>query len=456
MANLGHLYQSGWFNSIGVFSRMALPSGIGFTLLAAGVLALRTNAGLLRVLFSDGPGGALARGLLPAGILAPTVIGWFALWGLRRSQDAGGTLTPELAVTLLVLTMIVVFGGLIAWNAILVHETHMDRTLAEDALRDSEIRCRLLAENGSDVVSLHDLTGRVIYASPSSERVLGFTPDEMMRMSPFAIVHPDDGEALRGHFDDLIRGAPVTALSCRMLHKSGKHLWLEMMWRAIVNREGHVVRLQASSRDLTDRKGYQRQLEEARRTLQANQESLIEANTRLAALATLDGLTGLKNRRAFEERLADEMARSRRMGGPVSLLLLDIDHFKAFNDTFGHPRGDEVLRSDARLLSRGIRDTDLAARYGGEEFAVVLPATDRDGARLMGERLQSAIADASWPERTITISVGAAVAEGGSGKWTLDQLVDHADRALYRSKEGGRNRVTLSEQGCDAPVPRSR
>ena len=443
LAVLGHIYQSGWFDSFGEFSRMALPTSVAFSLLAIGVLAYGRESGVIAILFSDGPGGALARGLLPAGFLAPAIMGWVAVWGLRPSQRRESGLSPDLVVMLLVLAMIIVFVGLIFRNAWHVHETHLERERAETALRESEERFRLLAENGSDVVSLHDLSGRVIYTSPSCERVLGFSPEEIMRLRPFAMVHPEDDDRLRRHFDDLIRGAPVTAIECRVLHKTGKHLWLEMLWRSIVNREGQVIRLQASSRDVTERKDYERQLEEARRTLQSNRASLLEANTRLVDLATIDGLTGLKNRRAFEDRMVEEVTRMKRTGSSVSLLLIDIDHFKDFNDAFGHPRGDEVLRMVARLLSRSIRDSDTAARYGGEEFAIILPQTDREGAMQMGERLREVIENAVWPERRITISVGTATPSDASQ--TIDELVDHADRALYRSKQAGRNRVTQAE-----------
>ena len=440
VALLAHAYRSGWFETIGHFNRMAVPTAIAFSLAAIGVLALRPHSGILAVALSDGPGGAMARGLLPAGFLAPALFGWIAIWGLRASdrQDQ-----PALVVMLFVVAMILVFVGLIAWNATQLHRTHLDRVQTEAALRDSELRFRLLAENGSDVVSLHDASGRVVYISPSCERVLGFAPEEVMRMSPFAMAHPDDRDRLRRHFDDLLRGAPVTALSCRMLHKTGQHLWLEMMWRAIVDEDGRVSRLQASSRDVTERKDYERQLEETRRKLQVNQESLLEANARLAALASHDALTGLKNRRAFEERMIEELARIRRTGQPVTLLLLDIDHFKSFNDSFGHPRGDVVLRDVARLLSRAIRDTDIAARYGGEEFAIVLPNTGIEGAYEMGERLRRTIEEAPWAERAITISVGAATAEHHGAD--LAELLEQADRALYRSKQGGRNRVTFAE-----------
>ena len=146
-----------------------------------------------------------------------------------------------------------------------------------------------------------------------------------------------------------------------------------------------------------------------------------------------DSLTGLRNRRAFEERLEDETRRWRRNGSDVSLILLDVDHFKAFNDTFGHPKGDDVLRVVGRLLREELRPTDFAARYGGEEFAIILPNT---------EKLRLSIESATWEDRGITASIGVATLS--SEIRTSEALVDHADRALYRSKQAGRNCVTQS------------
>lgn len=438
VALIGHLYRSGWFDTIGQFNRMAVPTAAAFSLVALGVLALRRESGIVAIVLGDGPGAALARGLLPVGVLAPSVVGWIAVSGMRASGRAA---QPELVVMLVAVAMIVVFVAVIAWNAMQMHETHLERTRAERALRQSEARFRLLAENGSDVVSLHDATGRILYVSPSAERVLGYAPDEVARMAPFALVVPEDAARLRRHFDDLVRGAPAASLACRMRHKAGRVLWLEMMWRTIVDAEGRVVQVQASSRDVTERKEYERQLEEARRTLQAQHERLLEANASLAALASQDGLTGLKNRRAFEERMTEELLRMRRTAQPVALLLLDIDEFKAFNDSFGHPRGDEVLRQVARQLSRTVRDSDLAVRYGGEEFAVILPGSDLASAGEVAERIRSAIEGGQWSERPITISIGVAVAASVAA--TLPDLLEHADRALYRSKQDGRNRVTL-------------
>ena len=208
----------------------------------------------------------------------------------------------------------------------------------------------------------------------------------------------------------------------------------------LYDESGAVVQLQVSSRDITDSKQYERKLEDAQRKLRLQQGMLQDANSKLSELASVDGLTGLRNRRAFEERIEDETRRWRRHGSDVSLVLLDIDHFKPYNDTFGHPKGDEVLRSVGRLLRRSLRATDFAARYGGEEFAIILPNTDAPGSLVVAEQLRRAIETATWEDRSITASIGVATL--GGAITNAEELVDHADRALYRSKQEGRNRVT--------------
>ena len=245
---------------------------------------------------------------------------------------------------------------------------------------------------------------------------------------------------MQRHFNQLLRGEPVASIQLRMLHKTGRHLWLEMMWRAVLDDAGQVVQLQVSSRDITDSKQNERRLEEAQKKLQQQQDMLQDVNSKLAELAALDGLTQLRNRRAFEERLEDETRRWRRQGNVVSLVLLDIDNFKSYNDSFGHPKGDEILRGVGRLLRRSLRASDFAARYGGEEFAVILPNTDSAGSLVVAEQIRRAIEGATWEERPITASIGVATMSEEIS--TAEELVDQADRALYRSKQAGRNCVT--------------
>jgi diguanylate cyclase (GGDEF)-like protein len=178
-------------------------------------------------------------------------------------------------------------------------------------------------------------------------------------------------------------------------------------------------------------------------------DELRQQNERLAELATSDGLTGLKNHRHFRSALDTGVSFAQRQGLPLSLIMLDVDHFKAYNDTYGHPAGDEVLSSLARLLRDGVREHDLVARYGGEEFVILLPATDAVASRAIAGRLRAAIASADWPHRAITASLG--VATTGPGVDTSSVLVDLADQALYMSKARGRDTVTHADDLTTSP-----
>lgn len=167
----------------------------------------------------------------------------------------------------------------------------------------------------------------------------------------------------------------------------------------------------------------------------------------LAQCAQIDGLTGLWNRAYFDKRWSDEVAAALRHGRPLSLAMIDADHFKAVNDTFGHPAGDAVLQGIAKMLQRECRQEDIACRYGGEEFSLIMPDTSPDAAAKVCERVRMCLAEIVWPrhpERPVTVSMGLA---GSARPIDLDpaRWLELADRNLYTAKRTGRNRIVVTD-----------
>ncbi|AOE87168.1 response regulator [Pseudomonas sp. TCU-HL1] len=192
------------------------------------------------------------------------------------------------------------------------------------------------------------------------------------------------------------------------------------------------------------------QRDEAHRALRESQQQLLETNLVLQRLMNSDGLTGLSNRRHFDEYLDMEWRRALREQSELSLLMIDVDHFKGYNDSFGHVAGDEALRRVAEAIrASGSRATDLAARYGGEEFAMVLPGTASGGARLLAEKVRRSIEALAIPHdkpvagSVLSVSIGVATLVPKTGQPSL-LLVDTADQGLYQAKNNGRNQVALA------------
>lgn len=180
------------------------------------------------------------------------------------------------------------------------------------------------------------------------------------------------------------------------------------------------------------------------------QSELEAANDRLRSLVVTDELTGLKNRRAFDERLTFEFSMARRKRRDLSVVLLDADDFKLVNDRYGHPAGDDVLRRLGKALRETVRETDLAARYGGEEFAVILPETGAKEATRWCMRLQRALGAVPWENSRVTVSMG--LASKGPEHLSGGEMVQAADRALYQAKDSGKNRLVAASALERAPT----
>jgi len=247
--------------------------------------------------------------------------------------------------------------------------------------------------------------------------------------------------------------AVVQAINTARLNHYIAKPWAEANLRLVVENLLRQYRLaEENGRLVEDLSGKNQALLEMNRELEAKvserTHDLAEANSRLAQLAVTDGLTNLYNHRHFHERLSLEAERSVRNGLPLSLLMIDVDHFKNYNDQHGHPAGDEVLRQLSQLMSDGRRANDFCARYGGEEFCIVLVDTPKLTAAKLAERLRERTANhpfefsSDQPLGCLSISVGVATFPDDAND--SEGLVRAADAALYTAKHGGRNRVVLA------------
>lgn len=296
-------------------------------------------------------------------------------------------------------------------------------------------------ENALGGIAMVGEHNSIIFANAEFCRMFSRTQEEFGLQSWHEIFAPEDWNRLEHSLQEMtVSGrADVEVSSYR---PDGTKFYLRCVLIPSI-RENQFIGHYVFAMDITEQREYEKRLEEQNRVLLDTQAELQAANAQLEKLASTDGLTGLRNRRDFEKRLMEEVRESVRYGKPLSVVMLDVDKFKEYNDSFGHPAGDEVLRRVAHVLVREARDVDLVARYGGEEFAILLPDTRKEGAVVLCERFRTAIERNEFPNRAITASFGCA--EIGPGRETPFDLVEAADRALYDAKANGRNRVCWAE-----------
>lgn len=310
---------------------------------------------------------------------------------------------------------------------------------------------RAILEHTYEVVWLLDpKSSKLHYINGAFEALWGRSVEQLLtapntKTFVRSTVHPDDrarydrGVELRdlggGHFD----------IEYRILRPNGEVRWVRSRSRPYLGGEGGLV--VGMTEDITERKRHEEQLESHRRELE-------DAYARLQEAVITDPLTGLKNRRGLQAGLERVEADARRHRTAISVVAADIDHFKLYNDAYGHPAGDNVLVAVSTIIQRSMRPTDLAARVGGEEFLVLLPETEHLGATAAAERIRRAVAYARWPHRPVTASFGCST-------WHPDQdcspstLFAAADKAMYESKHTGRNRVTHINDMVPADIPQA-
>jgi len=294
----------------------------------------------------------------------------------------------------------------------------------EKKLQESEERHRLLADNAADVIWTMDLAGKFTYVSPSVQKLRGYSVEEVLQQSQEELLCPGSLMYMQKGLENAIRSVqnnqPFNVFRGELEQpcKDGSTVWTETTVSGIYNEEGKFRGMLGVSRDISERKSME---EEIRR------------------LSVTDKLTQIYNRLKLDETLEKEWNRSKRTEVSFSLMIMDIDHFKIVNDTFGHQVGDIVLVELANILKMNVGSVDVVGRWGGEEFLIILPEISKDGAVLLAEKLRTLIY-----EKVFT-KAGMITASFGVSSYNKDIspeiIVSRADMALYKAKKNGRNRV---------------
>lgn len=298
----------------------------------------------------------------------------------------------------------------------------------------------MVTDNSRDVILLADLDGRCTYVSPAIEGMNGWKPEELIDQKLSEQTHPDDRAKVEDAVHRLRHGSEGAIIEYRTQKRDGEYIWVESSLRLFRHRR---TRIPAGSlslvRDITERKH--------------SEGLLLKAYQALEELAVVDALTGVANRRRFNEYLATEWSRSARLEKPISLLLVDADSFKQHNDSHGHLSGDRCLKQIGEAaIEAAKRAEDLVARFGGDEFAVILPNTDNEGAVDVGIKIREALAQSNPvrdddPEESVTVSIGCATLVPRLGDHA-ETIIQMADEALYEAKRKGRNQMCI---GCLPP-----
>jgi len=377
---------------------------------------------LILVLLRLGLGWAALATLFVAGIASSFTV---------RGQGpfaASSSITHLESVVLLQLFIAAAMVSLYSVSVVIENLRRAERRLEEIAALH-----KLVTDNSRDIIMLADCDGVPHYISPAVDLLTGYKPSETMRRGFAEVIHSLDLPRMVALIHTLQKDAETGTIEYRVKRRNGEYIWVEGSLRSLRDSNTNICTgILQIVRDISGRKLAQQQLAEAYRAVEA--------------MAITDALTGLANRRRFDQCLSNEWRRCMRERKPLSLLLIDADLFKAYNDAYGHLRGDNCLKQIAEAIQDVVsRPGDLVARFGGEEFAVILPNTSAAGAFQLAQDICAIMRSRQLPHSgnpcgVVTISIGCGTLVPELGQHALT-LIDCADQALYQAKRSGRDRA---------------
>ena len=333
------------------------------------------------------------------------------------------------------------------FNFIAIKEDITERKQIELTLRVSEEHFRQLIMSAPDAVFGVNEDGNIIFANHQAANLLGYEDDGLtgknIEILVPEILRDKHAQHRVSYFASPRTRSMAINLELKALHKNGSEIPVEINLSHSITQTGPLVI--AYMRDITDRKLAENALRNANQQLEAQLKEIESLQATLREQAIRDPLTQLHNRRYLNEAIEQEFYQAQRLSETISIVLLDIDHFKAINDHYGHAAGDACLVALANLLQQYSRKSDIVCRYGGEEFILVLPNTNRDGGALLAEKLRLLVENQTFTidlqEIKFTISAGISFyPEHGTD---YKEIINKADDAMYKSKRDGRNRVTV-------------
>jgi diguanylate cyclase (GGDEF)-like protein/PAS domain S-box-containing protein len=337
----------------------------------------------------------------------------------RRQASIATERETIVASTVLALCLL----GLLAFSFVHMQRDANELRRAATELAESEERYRLLVDNVTDLVLLHEPDGKLVYTSPSLEPLLGYSPAGSGSVAPLSLVHADDLELVGEHLQRFRAGAATSTLvTFRLRRLDGEYRWFEFKVARVSDENGVLRHFQALGRDVTERRELERRL--------------ADQTEELRQLSLRDGLTGLYNRRGFLELSAQAVRIAERQKHRLGVLFIDLDGLKVINDELGHGHGDRAIGEAADLLRSTCRATDLIARLGGDEFVVLASDVDDGAIAALSARLERALAQvnqAPGREYQLSFSIGVACFDP-STPVAMEALLIDADTRMYEAK----------------------